>query len=160
MTKAAHPRAASSYVRRRALRRCYDADMRSLAAGLVAALGFAWALPPSLFGLVLAAFSLGRARWRNGAVWVRADRGLGAVIARWPGGPLATTFGWVVLLWHPHRFDAGLEAHELVHVRQYRWLGICFFVVYLALLPIYGRRAGHPLERRAYLREREVRGAR
>ena len=133
--------------------------MRSLAAGLLAILGFLWALPPSLFGLLFAALSLGRPRWRNGALWVEADGGLGAIIARWPGGPLATTFGCVVLVWHPHRLDAGLEAHELVHVQQYRWLGVCFLVVYLALLPIYGWRARHPLERPAYLREREVRGA-
>ena len=89
---------------------------------------------------------------------METDRGLGALVARWPGGPWATTFGWVVLLWHPERLDAGLEAHELVHVQQYRWLGVCFFPVYLALLPIYGWRARHPLERPAYLREREVRG--
>ncbi len=133
--------------------------MPRLAAGLLAILGFLWALPPSLLGLLLAGLSLGRPRWRSGALWVDADGGLGAIIARWRGGPLATTFGWVVLVWHPHRLDAGLEAHELVHVRQYYRLGVCFFVVYLALLPIYGWRARHPLERSAYLREREVRGA-
>lgn len=133
--------------------------MHSMATGLLAILGFLWALPPSLFGLLLAALSLGRARWRNGALWVEADRGLGAIISRWPGGPLATAFGWVVLVWHPQRLDAGLEAHELVHVRQYRWLGACFFVVYLAFLPSYGWRDRHPLERPAYLREREVRAA-
>lgn len=120
-------------------------------------LGTVWALPPTLVGFALVACSGARGRWRDGVFWATANRGLGRLVSR-PGGPSATTFGCVVLLWKPDRFGPRLEAHELVHVGQYRVLGIVFFPVYLALLPFFGWHDRHPLERSAYRRAAEVEG--
>ena len=131
--------------------------MAAPATRLLLILGFLWALPATVVGLLLAALSLGRGQWRNGALWVEANRGLGALVAR-RGSPGATTFGSVVLLWHPERLSPALEAHELVHVDQYRLLGVLFFPLYLALRLRFGSGESHPLERPAYRRQREVRG--
>jgi len=125
--------------------------VRGPASAVLAGLGTLWALPATLASLLLAALCLGRSRWRRGVLWFEADRGAGALIGRGRGGPAATTFGNVVLLWRPQRLNDGREAHELVRV-----LGFFFFPLYLALLPIFGWRDRHPLERPAYHREREV----
>jgi hypothetical protein len=123
----------------------------------VRAAGFVWMLPASLVGLVLAAASLARPHWRGGVLWCEATRGLGAII-RNRSTVNATTFGAVVLLWRPDRLDAGLEAHELVHVTQYRWLGLIFFPVYLLLRWRFGPGERNPMEKPAYEAGRAVRG--
>jgi hypothetical protein len=117
--------------------------------------GTLWALPPTLLGFALVAYTGRSGQWRDGVFWANASRGLGRLIAR-PGGPSATTFGCVVLLWKPDRFGPRLQAHELVHVDQYRRLGIVFFPIYLALLPFYGWHERHPLEAPAYRRAKEL----
>jgi hypothetical protein len=106
-------------------------------------------LPATVVGLVVSAASLARPRWRNGVMWAEATRGFGGLIRR-RSTVNATTFGAVVLLWRPERLDAGLEAHELVHVSQYRWLGIIFFPVYLALRWRFGGGERNPMEKPAY----------
>jgi hypothetical protein len=118
--------------------------------------GFIWMLPATAIGLVLAGASLARPSWRNGVLWCEATRGVGGMIRR-RSTVNATTFGAVVLLWKPERLDAGLEAHELVHVTQYRWLGLLFFPVYLALRWRYGGGERNPMEKPAYAAGRAAR---
>jgi hypothetical protein len=119
---------------------------------------YVWMLPATLAGLLLCAASLARPRWRNGVLWAEATRGLGGLIHRRSPTVNATTLGAVVLLWRPERLDAGLEAHELVHVSQYRWLGIVFFPVYLALRWRFGAGERNPMEKPAYEAGRSARG--
>jgi hypothetical protein len=106
-------------------------------------------LPATVVGLLLAAASLARPSWRGGVLWCEATRGIGGMV-RNRSTVNATTFGAVVLLWRPERPDAGLEAHELVHVSQYRWLGIIFFPVYLVLRWRFGGGERNPMEKPAY----------
>jgi hypothetical protein len=92
-------------------------------------------------------------------LWVDATRGVAAPIAR-RGRPSATTFGHVVMVWQPQRLDEALEAHELVHVRQYQLMGVFFFPVYLALRLRYGGGRRHPLEKPGYAAAEAVRNRR
>jgi hypothetical protein len=110
---------------------------------------FIWMLPATLVGVVLAVTSRAQLRWRNGVLWCEATRGVGGII-RQRSSVNATTFGTVVLLWRPERLDAGLEAHELVHVTQYRWLGLLFFPAYLTLRWRFGGGERNPMEKPAY----------
>jgi hypothetical protein len=117
---------------------------------LIRLIGYLWASPNSLLGLLLA---LGGRRWH-------IERGVLEVTGAWLPrllGPRveAITLGHVVLARHAGAMAQWRE-HERRHVRQYEWLGPLFLPTYL-LLALYtalrGRRPyrDHPLERQAGL---------
>jgi hypothetical protein len=97
---------------------------------LLRALGYVWALPNTLLGLLLGVLSFQRPRLDAGVVvFDRARRGFLWVFARtrWR----AITLGHVVLA--TRRLEGRLRAHEFAHVRQHARLGLLFLPSYLAL---------------------------
>ena len=127
------------------------------------AAAYIWALPTTLFGLVvvLIAFPGGcRMEVHNGAIEVRgrAIRWMLRYLVPLSGGAAALTLGHVIL----GRTDKDLARcryHEHVHVRQAERWGILFLPAYL-LLAIWIRFRGrhpyydHPFEREAFVAER------
>lgn len=92
--------------------------------------GYVWAVPNTLIGLVLGALSFQTPRLVRGVLaFDRAPRGFLRIFARkqWR----AITFGHVVL--SAQLLDGRLLAHELVHVRQYERLGPLFLPAYVTL---------------------------
>ena len=112
--------------------------------GVLRTLRILWAGPNSLVGLVLAPFFRRRSFTRGvllaeGAEWPRR--------LRWRYS--AITFGHVVLsVKDPIRQDV-LE-HELVHVRQYEWLGPLFLPVYVVASLVALLRGRHPYRDNAF----------
>ena len=89
-------------------------------------LGFIWALPGTIIGLLLGATTLSRPRVREGVLVFSAARGFGALHRRM--GFSAITFGHVVIANQP--LDEASWAHELVHVRQWEALGPFMILAY------------------------------
>jgi len=109
------------------------------------ALGFLWALPNTVLGLVLGLLTFQRPRLVRGVVaFDRAERGLTWVLRRLDR--TAMTVGHVVISARP--LEGALLAHELHHVRQCRAWGPLFIPAYLLLAAIFGYRR-HPFERAA-----------
>lgn len=100
---------------------------------IVFILGYLWALPTTLVGLLLA---FGGGCWpiafRHGAIWFRvASRGPWLLWAE--QGFRAITFGGVVIVSDDGDLESSsLVAHELRHFWQARILGPLFLPVYLA----------------------------
>lgn len=97
---------------------------------------YLWALPGTLVGLLLGATTLAPPRIRDGALAFEGARGFGALHRRL--GFAAITLGHVVIANRPLEDD--LWRHELVHVRQWEFLGPLMLVAYpLASLRGYRR---------------------
>jgi len=101
---------------------------------LARALGYAWASPNSLLGLLCALIALAT---RGGVARVAGAIEVHDGAVRWmlerlgPGGAAALTLGHVIL--GRTRDDlAAHRAHEHVHVRQYERWGPLFIPAYLA----------------------------
>lgn len=109
--------------------------MRTRRNPLLQLLGYVWASPCSLAGLIvgLVAIALGaRARIRDGTVQIVGGRlisGISALPTRLR--ILAFTYGHVIFAVDEATLDA-YRTHELVHVRQYERWGLLFPPAYLA----------------------------
>jgi hypothetical protein len=93
---------------------------------IVRALGFVWALPGTVVGLLLGATTRRRPALRDGVIVFSGERGFAALHRAM--GFSAITFGHVVIASRP--LDDALWAHELVHVRQWEILGPFMLVAY------------------------------
>jgi hypothetical protein len=114
-------------------------------------LGYVWALPNSLLGLLLGLLSFQRPRLDRGVlVFDRARRGFLWAFgrSRWR----AITLGHVVLA--TRRLEGRLRDHERTHVRQHARLGPLFLPSYLALHVFTGYRK-NPFETAAMRAERD-----
>ncbi len=109
-------------------------------------LGFLWALPTTLLGLLAGALTFQRPRLANGVLaFDRAGtRGLLRILAHMDRA--AMTLGFVVVSAVP--VQGRLLAHERHHVRQAMWWGPLFVPAYLVLAAVFGYRR-HPFERAA-----------
>lgn len=109
-------------------------------------LGFVWALPTTLVGLVLGLLTFQAPRLHGGAlVFDRAGpRGVTWILVKMHRR--AMTVGFVIVSSVP--VEGRLLAHERHHVRQSMVWGPLFVPVYLLLAIPFGYR-GHPMERRA-----------
>jgi len=103
---------------------------------ILRAIGFVWALPGTIIGLLLGATTLARPVIRDGVAVFNGTRGFAGLHRKM--GFSAITFGHVVVANRPLD-DAGW-AHELVHVRQWETLGPLMLIAYpLASLGGYRR---------------------
>jgi hypothetical protein len=115
------------------------------------ALGYVWALPNTVLGLLLGLMSFQLPRLDGGVVvFDRARRGFLWAFgrSRWR----AITLGHVVLA--TRRLEGHLRAHELAHVRQHARLGPLFLPSYLALHMFTGYKQ-NPFEMAAMRAERD-----
>jgi hypothetical protein len=90
------------------------------------ALGYVWALPGTIAGLLLGATLRVRPHARDGVLVFTGTRGFAALHRR--TGFVAITLGHVVIASEP--LEGALWAHELVHVRQWSLLGPLMLVAY------------------------------
>jgi hypothetical protein len=112
---------------------------------LVRFLGWLWALPTTVLGLLLGLLSFQMPRRLGSLILFDGKRrGVTALLARMHR--TAMTLGFVIL--GNRRVEGRLLTHERHHVRQSMWWGPFFVPVYLALAVRYGYR-GHPFERAA-----------
>lgn len=103
---------------------------------ILRAIGFVWALPGTIVGLLLGATTLERPTVRSGVVVFSGSRGFAALHRRM--GFSAITLGRVIVASRP--LDDALWAHERVHVGQWEMLGPIMFVAYpLASIAGYRR---------------------
>ena len=103
---------------------------------ILRALGFVWALPGTLVGLIAGATTFTQPTIRDGVVVFNGTRGFAAIHRRL--GFSSVTFGRVIVVNRP--IPDGVWAHELVHVRQWEALGPLMFVAYpLASIAGYRR---------------------
>lgn len=125
-------------------------------------LGYLWALPNTLIGLVFvpaAVVSGGRIQIVNGVVEIYGGAVSWFLKNCLPGQGFiaALTLGHVILGYN-REFLAVHRLHERVHVRQYEMLGPFFIFVYLAaslwgLIRSRGAYQGNFLERKAMKRD-------
>jgi hypothetical protein len=115
---------------------------------VVVTLGFVWALPTTIVGLVCGLLTFQVPRVHGGALCFdrRGERGFVWLLAR--THRTAMTLGFVIVSSVP--VEGRLLAHERHHVRQAMVWGPLFIPVYLALAIPYGYRR-HPMERSARL---------
>jgi hypothetical protein len=112
---------------------------------LLEALGFLWAMPNTLLGLVLGALTFQSPRIHGGViVFDRGPRGVTWMLRAM--NRTAMTLGFVIVSAAP--VEGRLLAHERHHVRQSMLWGPLFVPVYLALAIPFGYRR-HPMERAA-----------
>ena len=112
---------------------------------LLEGLGFVWAMPNTLLGLVLGALTFQAPRIHGGAiVFDRGPRGVTRLLRAM--NRTAMTLGFVIVSAAP--VEGRLLAHERHHVRQSMLWGPLFVPVYLALAIPFGYRR-HPMERAA-----------
>ena len=112
---------------------------------LLEGLGFVWAMPNTLLGLVLGALTFQAPRIHGGAiVFDRGPRGVTRLLRAM--NRTAMTLGLVIVSAAP--VEGRLLAHERHHVRQSMLWGPLFVPVYLALAIPFGYRR-HPMERAA-----------
>jgi hypothetical protein len=91
---------------------------------LVRVLGYLWATPGTLIGLLLS-IPYGAHRWR----WF--DGCLEATTMRMIGDPAAQTHGWLIFYAsNDYRRNKGLRVHERVHVTQALWGGPLYLIAY------------------------------
>jgi hypothetical protein len=108
-------------------------------------LGFVWALPTTVLGLLVGAGTFQLPRIHGGALcFDRGPRGVTWLLARFHRS--AMTLGFVIVSSAP--VEGRLLAHEREHIRQSMVWGPLFVPVYLLLAIPYGYRR-HPMERRA-----------
>jgi hypothetical protein len=112
---------------------------------LLEGLGFVWAMPNTLLGLVVGALTFQTPRIHGGAiVFDRGPRGVTWLLRAM--NRTAMTLGFVIVSAAP--VEGRLLAHERHHVRQSMLWGPLFVPVYLALAIPFGYRR-HPMERAA-----------
>ena len=112
---------------------------------LLEGLGFVWAMPNTLLGLVVGALTFQTPRIHGGAiVFDRGPRGVTWMLRA--VNRTAMTLGFVIVSAAP--VEGRLLAHERHHVRQSMLWGPFFVPVYLALAIPFGYRR-HPMERAA-----------
>ncbi|HYZ13934.1 MAG TPA: hypothetical protein VFA08_10065 [Actinomycetota bacterium] len=112
---------------------------------LLEGLGFVWAMPNTLLGLVVGALTFQTPRIHGGAiVFDRGPRGVTRLLRAM--NRTAMTLGFVIVSAAP--VEGRLLAHERHHVRQSMLWGPLFVPVYLALAIPFGYRR-HPMERAA-----------
>ena len=112
---------------------------------LLEGLGFVWAMPNTLLGLVIGALTFQAPRIHGGAiVFDRGPRGVTWLLRAM--NRTAMTLGFVIVSAAP--VEGRLLAHERHHVRQSMLWGPLFVPVYLALAIPFGYRR-HPMERAA-----------
>lgn len=112
---------------------------------LLDGLGFVWAMPNTLLGLVVGALTFQTPRIHGGAiVFDRGPRGVTWMLRAM--NRTAMTLGFVIVSAAP--VEGRLLAHERHHVRQSMLWGPLFVPVYLALAIPFGYRR-HPMERAA-----------
>lgn len=112
---------------------------------LLEGLGFVWAMPNTLLGLVVGALTFQTPRIHGGAiVFDREPRGVTWLLLAM--NRTAMTLGFVIVSAAP--VEGRLLAHERHHVRQSMLWGPLFVPVYLALAIPFGYRR-HPMERAA-----------
>lgn len=112
---------------------------------LLEGLGFVWAMPNTLLGLVVGALTFQTPRIHGGAiVFDREPRGVTWLLRAM--NRTAMTLGFVIVSAVP--VEGRLLAHERHHVRQSMLWGPLFVPVYLALAIPFGYRR-HPMERAA-----------
>lgn len=117
------------------------------------ALGYLWASPSTLAGLLVGMVSGALPHVRDGVLVFAPVRGPVAwALAR--GGFAATTLGHIVVA--RREPSAALMAHELMHTRQAERLGPFMGPLYWYLLARYGY-ARHPLEQSARVAGRAAR---
>lgn len=128
---------------------------------MLRALCYLWALPVTLFGILVALAARG-----SGGALQRADGVLEAA-GGWPawllrkgfpfsGGVVAITLGHVVVGVSQDALDA-TRAHERAHVRQFERWGVVLLVLYPLAGLIAWVRGGHPYRDNCF--EREARAA-
>ncbi|MGH2525613.1 MAG: hypothetical protein ACRDG2_02600 [Actinomycetota bacterium] len=112
---------------------------------LLEGLGFVWAMPNTLLGLLVGALTFQSPRIHGGAiVFDRGPRGVTWLLRAM--NRTAMTLGFVIVSAAP--VEGRLLAHERHHVRQSMLWGPLFVPVYLALAIPFGYRR-HPMERAA-----------
>jgi hypothetical protein len=112
---------------------------------LLEGLGFVWAMPNTLLGLVVGALTFQTPRIHGGAiVFDHGPRGVTWLLRAM--NRTAMTLGFVIVSSAP--VEGRLLAHERHHVRQSMLWGPLFVPVYLALAIPFGYRR-HPMERAA-----------
>jgi hypothetical protein len=126
----------------------FSSPTRSTAGGLVSLLAaMVWALPWTLFGLLLGCLGLltGGQVQRVGRVVEFCGGGVAWLLENSPliGGASAITFGHVVLAQTLRDLDTCRE-HELVHVRQYQRWGLLFIPAYLTMSAVRWLQGRHP----------------
>lgn len=126
----------------------FSSPLRSTAGGLVSLLAvIVWALPWTLFGLLLGCLGLltGGQVQRVGRVIEFCGGGVAWLLVNSPliGGASAITFGHVVLAQTLGDLNTCRE-HELVHVRQYQRWGLLFIPAYLTMSAIRWLQGRHP----------------
>jgi hypothetical protein len=108
-------------------------------------IGFFWAMPNTIAGLLVGLFTFQLPRLHGGAiVFDRAPRGVTWLMPRLHR--VAMTMGFVILSAQP--LQGRLLVHEQHHIRQFERLGPLFGPVYFGLAIRYGYRR-HPMERAA-----------
>jgi hypothetical protein len=108
-------------------------------------LGWFWAMPNTVAGLVVGLFTFQLPRLHGGAIcFDRAPRGVTWLMPRLHR--IAMTMGFVILSAQP--LEGRLLVHEQHHIRQFERLGPLFGPVYFGLAIRYGYRR-HPMERAA-----------
>lgn len=113
--------------------------------GALRLLGYLWALPNTVIGLVFGLLSFQLPRVTSGIlVFDRRVAGVIWIVSRMRR--TAVTYGHVVLGAAP--VEGQLLAHELHHVRQYERLGPLYIPVYLAIFAVRGYWR-HPFEESA-----------
>jgi hypothetical protein len=123
---------------------------------LLEGLGFVWAMPNTLLGLVVGALTFQTPRIHGGAiVFDRGPRGVTWLLRAM--NRTAMTLGFVIVSGAP--VEGRLLAHERHHVRQSMLWGPLFVPVYLALAIPFGYRR-HPMERAARLAAGEIQPSR
>jgi hypothetical protein len=111
---------------------------------LLRLLGYLWAMPGTLVGLLLA-LPYGARNWR----W--SDGCLEAIPKRIIGSPGAQTWGWLIYYKDAsYRESASLRVHERVHVTQGLWGGPLFMIAYAAHFMYLWAREGFGDWRPAY----------
>ena len=112
---------------------------------LLEGLGFVWAMPNTLLGLVVGALTFQTPRIHGGAiVFDHEPRGVTWLLRAM--NRTAMTLGFVIVSAAP--VEGRLLAHERHHIRQSMLWGPLFVPVYLALAIPFGYRR-HPMERAA-----------
>ena len=123
---------------------------------LLEGLGFVWAMPNTLLGLVVGALTFQTPRIHGGAiVFDRGPRGVTWLLRAM--NRTALTLGFVIVSAAP--VEGRLLAHERHHVRQSMLWGPLFVPVYLALAIPFGYRR-HPMERAARRAAGEIQAGR